>query len=68
MVTVNMNDNSLSQDAQITIYNLLGQTVTVLPLITQVANMNLQNQATGYYLVSIRNAGVINTKRIVIAN
>jgi hypothetical protein len=65
-VVVNMNDAVVSQDAQIFVYNLLGQSVVSLPITSQSENINMQNQSTGYYLVSIRNSGIVNTKRVII--
>jgi hypothetical protein len=65
-VVVHMNDAVISQDAQIQVYNLLGQSVVSLPLTSQSANINMQNQSTGYYLVSIHNSGLVNTKRVLI--
>jgi len=68
LITVNMNDITIGKDAQIVVYNLLGQSIADLPLTNQTTSINLQSESTGYYLVSIRNAGSVNTKRVIIAN
>ncbi len=67
-VNVNMNDAVIGKDAEILVYNLLGQSVSSLPLTSQSETISMQNQSTGYYLVSIRNSGNINTKRIFISS
>jgi PKD domain-containing protein/type IX secretion system substrate protein len=67
LITINMNGTVLSDNAQVQIYNLLGQSVKSMGLNAQTASISLDNQANGYYLVSIRNGGSVNTKRIFIA-
>ena len=67
IVTVNMNDIMISPNAEIEVYNLLGQAVKTLSLATQTSSINLQNESNGIYLVSIRNAGTTDTKRVFIA-
>jgi len=66
VINVNMNGASLADNAWIEIYNLLGQAVNTQALTTQIATINLNNEANGYYLISIRNAGATNTKRVFI--
>jgi len=67
VVSVNMNSIVLSGNAQVQVYNLLGQLIKSAPLNTQTTSINLESDANGYYLISIRNAGSVNTKRIFIA-
>lgn len=67
-ISVNMHDANLTPGAQIRVYNLLGQSVASMPLVSQTENISLANQATGYYLVSIVNSNSINTKRVFIVN
>jgi len=67
VINLNMNGALLSSSAQVVVYNLLGQNIKTLPLNAQTLSINLENQANGYYLVSVRNAGSINTKRVFIA-
>ena len=66
VINVNMNGASLADNAWIEVYNLLGQAVNTQALTTQIATINLNNEANGYYLISIRNAGATNTKRVFI--
>ena len=67
LININMNGASLAGSSQVNVYNLLGQTVKSIPLNAQTVALNLETQANGYYLVSIRNADALNTKRIFIA-
>ena len=66
-LNVNMNGTVLSDNAQLQIFNLLGQSIKMLPINFQTTNIALDNQANGYYLVSIHNAGSVTTKRVFIA-
>ena len=67
LVNINMNGVALTDNSQVLVYNLLGQVVKSSRLNTQTQNISLESEANGYYLVSIRNAGTTNTKRIFIA-
>ena len=64
-VRVNLNDE-VSNDASMKIYNLLGQSVYNGKLLTTSTNISLDNQPSGYYLVSVSNGGKANTKRVYI--
>ena len=66
-IYINMNGATLTDNPQVLVYNLLGQVVSSSKLNSQTQSLNLSNEANGYYLVSIRNAGATNTKRIFIA-
>jgi len=66
VINVNIHDALLNDNSQILVYNLLGQAINAQPLTSQTVSINLENQANGYYLVSIRNGGTINTKRVFI--
>ena len=66
-LNVNMNGMVLTDNAQLQVFNLLGQSVKMLPINFQSTSIALDNQANGYYLVSIRNAGTVTTKRVFIA-
>ncbi len=65
-ININMNDVTIANNGQIQVYNLLGQLVKTQGLTNQLQSFSIDNQANGYYLVSIRNAGVITTKRVYI--
>jgi PKD repeat protein len=67
VITVNMNDAQITSGALITVYNLLGQVVRQVAVANQISTLDLQNEANGYYLVSIRNAGNVTTRRVFIA-
>lgn len=65
-VTVNLN-NTVSTDAQMNVYNLIGQEVYTASLNNQTEVVSLDEQPNGCYIVSVRNAGVVSTKRIFIS-
>ena len=65
-VTVNLN-TTVSADAQMNVYNLIGQAVYTSSLNNQTEVVSLDEQPNGCYIVSVRNAGVISTKRIFIS-
>ena len=56
--------NSVETDAQMQVYNLLGQSVYSSPLNEQRASVNLEEQQNGYYVVSVKNAGKTTTQRV----
>ena len=64
-VTVNMNGLANAQ-AHLQIYNLIGQSVYNASIITDRTTALLDEQPTGYYLVSVKNNDKVSTKRIFI--
>lgn len=64
-VTVNMN-NTVSEDAQVQIYNLIGQPVYNAAVNAERTTVSLDAQPVGYYLVSLKNNNKVSTKRIFI--
>jgi PKD repeat protein len=65
-ITVNLND-AVNDHAELGIFNLLGQSVYSAPFNSQKQEISLDGQATGYYLVSVKNAGKLSTRRVFIA-
>ncbi|MDB5281245.1 MAG: hypothetical protein JWO06_320 [Bacteroidota bacterium] len=66
-VTINMNDLSIN-NGEVSIVNILGQPVYTAAVNTTTQQINLDTQATGYYLVSVKNAGKVSTKRVFLTN
>lgn len=64
-VTINMNAE-LASDATVFAYNLLGQTVVNQQLSNLSTVIGFDEQPAGYYLVSILNAGKVNTSKVYI--
>lgn len=64
-VTVKVGDE-LTGTTNITIYNLLGQSVYNQPINGSITNVNFDEQPQGYYLVSVKNNDKVTTKRIFI--
>lgn len=54
------------EKTNIRIYNLLGEAIYSSTINTQKTDIQLSNQPTGYYLVSIKTGNTVNTKRIFI--
>jgi PKD repeat protein len=65
-INVNLNDVQ-NDNAHIQVYNLLGQSLYTVPFSSQKETIDLGQQPTGYYLVSVKNAGKTSTKRIFLA-
>lgn len=65
VVTVNLN-NTVSNDAQVQIYNLIGQPVYNAVVNAERTTVSLDAQPVGYYLVSVKNNNKVSTKRIFI--
>lgn len=65
-VTVNMNGVT-NNNSEVLVYNLLGQPVYDMPLNVQKETISLNGQANGYYLVSVKNAGEVNTTRVFLS-
>jgi len=65
-LTVSLSE-ATTADAQMQVSNLIGQTVYTSPLSEQTQVVSLDNQPNGYYLVSVKNAGVLNTKRVFLS-
>ena len=66
-VSVNLNNSNI-EGTQMQIYNLIGQSVYTTPLAAQKTTVSLNEQPTGYYLVSVKNGSNTNTKRVFIGN
>jgi PKD repeat protein len=66
MLQVNMN-GTLSGNAELTVYNLLGQPVLNRTFESQKETFDLSRQASGYYFATVKNAGKSSTKRIFIS-
>jgi hypothetical protein len=64
-LTVNMNDE-LTRNANIKVYNLLGQSVYNQPVTSKISKVELNNEQAGYYLVSVSNGERSTTKRVYI--
>jgi PKD repeat protein len=62
-VVVNMNGATLT-NAEVRVYNLLGQSVYNQPLGDQQQTINLSEQSSGYYLISVKNNNKVSTKRV----
>lgn len=62
-----VNLNTTANDAQLQVFNLLGQSVYSAPVATQTETVSLDEQPTGYYLVSVKNAGILSTKRVFLS-
>lgn len=62
-VAVDMNGANIN-NAELRVANLLGQPVYSSILNTQKSEVTLDNQANGYYIVSVKNGGKVNTKRV----
>jgi PKD repeat protein len=65
--TLNVNFNGTPTDGNLNVYNLIGQPVYTSALTAQNETVSLDNQPNGYYLVSVKNAGVLNTKRVFLS-
>ncbi len=64
-VIVNLNDaNNLN--AQVQVYNMIGQSVYHAPLASQTSTVSFDEQPVGYYVVSVKNAEQTTTKRVFI--
>ena len=66
-ITVDMQDVTIN-NAEVQIFNLLGQSVYSTTLNSTKEEINLNAQSNGYYLVSVKNAGTVNTKRVFLTN
>ena len=66
-VMINMNGVA-NADAHLQIYNIIGQPVYNASIITERTTALLDEQPTGYYLVSVKNSDQVKTKRIFIGN
>jgi hypothetical protein len=64
-ITVNMN-GTLANNAELKVYNLLGQLVYNKEIKAQQEVIDMGKQSSGYYLVSVINNGKENTKRVFI--
>lgn len=64
-ITVKVGDE-ITGTANITIYNLLGQSVYNQPLNGSITNVNFVEQPQGYYLVSVKNNDKVTTKRVFV--
>jgi PKD repeat protein len=65
--SVTVNFSGTPADAQMSIYNLIGQPVYSSALTSQTEVASLENQPNGYYLVSVKNEGVLSTKRVFLS-
>ncbi len=67
--TLNVNiPDALSSNAQVQIYNLLGQPIYNAPLYSQKTTVTFDEHPLGYYLVSVKNNNKVSTKRVFIGN
>jgi PKD repeat protein len=66
-VTVTMNGVT-NDDAQLQVYNLIGQSVYNASIVNEKTTASLNEQPSGYYLVSVKNSDKVKTKRIFIGN
>ncbi len=55
-----------SYDAQLQVYNLIGQPVYNTSINAQKTSVNFDEQPMGYYLVSVKNNDKVSTKRVFI--
>lgn len=55
-------------NAQMQVYNLIGQSVYNAPLTAQKTVVTFDEQPMGYYLVSVKNNNKVSTKRVFIGN
>jgi PKD repeat protein len=64
-VTVNLKD-MVNNNAEVKIFNLLGQAVYTAPLTEQHLEVSLDGQPDGYYVISLKNAGKTNTRKLYV--
>ncbi len=65
-ITIQLNEN-LTPGAELKVNNLLGQPVYLSPVTQTTTQLQLGNQPTGYYIVSVQNNNVVTTKRLFIS-
>ena len=65
-VTVNFNNEKID-NARLMVYNLLGQPVYASSITSQTEVASLDEMPNGYYLVSVKNAGAVSTKRVFLS-
>lgn len=58
--------NAAENNAQLQVYNLLGQSVYNSPLTSEKSTVDLDAQQNGYYLVSVKNGDKTTTQRVFI--
>jgi PKD repeat protein len=66
-IKVMMNDVAIN-DAELKIYNILGQSVYSSPVTAGQMQVSLSGQPSGIYLVSVINAGIVTTAEVYINN
>ena len=59
--------NEVSGDAQMQVYNLIGQSVYSSSINSRSSVFGLDDQPMGCYIVSVKNAGALNTKRVFLS-
>ncbi len=62
-ITVSFNDVT-PDNAKVQVYSLIGQSVYSSAINSQRETFSLNDQPAGYYLVSVKNAGAVTTKRV----
>lgn len=65
-VAIQLTGEDLNTDGEISIYNMLGQSVYNSSLVQPTTQVQLTEAATGYYIVNISNNGLATSKRVFI--
>jgi PKD repeat protein len=64
--TLNINLNENAANAEVKVFNMIGQPVYTSVLTTSISTFDLNVESNGYYVVSVKNAGKTSSKRIFI--
>ena len=65
-ISINLN-GAINNNAQLQVYNLLGETVYSRVLNYQKETVSMDTQPNGYYIVSVKNDGNTSTKRVILS-